>query len=320
MQTKRYKLYNMKTENNFKLSTSSYSSTVESNYKPITYYCYKPLFQKHLRRLTRKRLDAETGLYYFGARYLDPRTSRWLGVDPAMHQGDYIPSAPIDDEARKRNGNLPGQGGIYNYVNMHVYHYAGNNPVKYVDPDGEKVFLAYNKIHGYNTHGKKVPFQSTFYHTTIIITDKNDNVTHYIESGPDKGKNIRIKDDSYSNDRFASKGLTPSTSNGEWQNQFDGPVIEISPSSLSVEEFESNILSIAENYNNNSNYAAIPNKRKGTTNSNSFAFSTLRKALAHPVGPIFTTPEENRKMAEDKAKVKPSVNEFQVPGWDSDIK
>jgi hypothetical protein len=27
-------------------------------------------------------------------------------------------------------------GGVFNYVNLHVYHYAGNNPVKYVDPDG----------------------------------------------------------------------------------------------------------------------------------------------------------------------------------------
>jgi hypothetical protein len=25
---------------------------------------------------------------------------------------------------------------VFNYVNLHVYHYAGNNPVKYVDPDG----------------------------------------------------------------------------------------------------------------------------------------------------------------------------------------
>jgi hypothetical protein len=27
-------------------------------------------------------------------------------------------------------------GGVFNYVNLHVYHYAGNNPVKYLDPDG----------------------------------------------------------------------------------------------------------------------------------------------------------------------------------------
>jgi hypothetical protein len=28
---------------------------------------------------------------------------------------------------------------VFNYVNLHVYHYAGNNPVKYVDPDGERI-------------------------------------------------------------------------------------------------------------------------------------------------------------------------------------
>jgi hypothetical protein len=50
--------------------------------------------------------------------------------------GEYLPGAPASDEARQRNGNLPGQGGVFNLVNLHVYHYAGNNPVKYVDPDG----------------------------------------------------------------------------------------------------------------------------------------------------------------------------------------
>jgi len=90
---------------------------------------------------TGKELDAETGLYYYGARYLDPRISRWLSVDPAMYEGDYLPSAPVSDEARQRNQNLPGIGGIYNYVNFHVYHYGGNNPVKYIDPDGRHVHI-----------------------------------------------------------------------------------------------------------------------------------------------------------------------------------
>lgn len=44
--------------------------------------------------------------------------------------------APVNDEAKKHNQNLPGMGGIYNTVNFHLYHYAGNNPIKYTDPDG----------------------------------------------------------------------------------------------------------------------------------------------------------------------------------------
>jgi len=55
--------------------------------KPTPYHHHKPLFQKRLRICTIKKLDAEA-VYFNEARYLDPRTSRWLGVDPAM--GEYV--------------------------------------------------------------------------------------------------------------------------------------------------------------------------------------------------------------------------------------
>ena len=32
-------------------------------------------------------------------------------------------------------GNLPGGGGVFNYVYLHVYHYGANNTVKYVAPN-----------------------------------------------------------------------------------------------------------------------------------------------------------------------------------------
>ena len=96
-------------------------------------------------RFTGKEMDEETGLYYYGARYLDPKYSRWLSGDPAL--SDYIPKAPIDDESKKHNENLPGMGGMFNVVNLHLYHYAGNNPIKYEDPDGKVVDEIISQYH-----------------------------------------------------------------------------------------------------------------------------------------------------------------------------
>ena len=62
------------------------------------------------------------GLYYYGARYLDAKYSRWLSEDSAV--GEYM------------NGTSVGEGGIYNTINFSLYHYAGNNPIKYTDPTG----------------------------------------------------------------------------------------------------------------------------------------------------------------------------------------
>ena len=79
-------------------------------------------------RFTGKELDEETGLYYYGARYLDPKYSRWLSGDPALNE--YIPKAGAD------TSKLP-NGGAYNCFNFAVFGYGNNNPIKYNDPTGE---------------------------------------------------------------------------------------------------------------------------------------------------------------------------------------
>ena len=70
-----------------------------------------------------KEMDAETGLYYYGARYMNPVTSLWYGVDPLAEKytttGGYIytldnPIRMIDLDGRKwdessvtqKNGNV----------------------------------------------------------------------------------------------------------------------------------------------------------------------------------------------------------------------
>ena len=39
-----------------------------------------------------KELDSETGLYYYGARYLDPTHAMWLSVDPLWEK--YVGMRP----------------------------------------------------------------------------------------------------------------------------------------------------------------------------------------------------------------------------------
>ena len=138
-------------------------------------------------KFSAKELDEETGLYYYGARYLDPKYSRWISADPAL--GDYIPKAPINDEAKKHNQNLPGMGGVFNSVNLNLYHYAANNPIKYTDPDGredkktELVLIGKGNICGYGyisdtmrgslNQSNDFLFKNFVFEYMTVITDEN---------------------------------------------------------------------------------------------------------------------------------------------------
>ncbi len=71
----------------------------------------------------RKELDEETGLYYYGARYYDPKISLWLSVDPLAEK----------------------------YPGISPFAYTYGNPVRFADPTGmegeawdDKIFINQN--------------------------------------------------------------------------------------------------------------------------------------------------------------------------------
>ena len=72
-----------------------------------------------------KELDNETGLYYYGARYLDPTGAMWLSVDPLFEK----------------------------YAGMSPYNYCAGNPVVMVDPDGREIRIHHRTGSPYDEDG-----------------------------------------------------------------------------------------------------------------------------------------------------------------------
>ena len=66
-------------------------------------------------RFNGKELDPETGNYYYGARYYDPRVSVWLSVDRLAEK----------------------------YPGLSPYNFTGNNPVNLIDPNGDSLSITF---------------------------------------------------------------------------------------------------------------------------------------------------------------------------------
>ena len=77
-----------------------------------------------------KELDSETGLYYYGARYYNPRVSTWYGVDPLA-----VYSPVMETEFY---GDGQHNGGVFYLGNLNPYIYTYQNPIVYIDPNGKQ--------------------------------------------------------------------------------------------------------------------------------------------------------------------------------------
>jgi RHS repeat-associated protein len=105
------------------------------------------------RLFTGKERDVESGLDYFGARYYRAHAGRFTTVDPELH----VKSALADPQAWNR------------------YSYAGNNPLRYVDPDGR--YKA--DVHWWMTWGLAQAVGYTKSQAaTIANADENVDIAH----------------------------------------------------------------------------------------------------------------------------------------------
>jgi len=103
------------------VTNSSGQVVARYDYEPfgLTVRAEGVLAGQNVHKFTGKPEDTGTGLYYFGARYYDPVVGRFISQDPARQGSNW-------------------------------YVYAENNPIKYVDPNGETSITASIYLHRYS--------------------------------------------------------------------------------------------------------------------------------------------------------------------------
>ncbi|MGB6083001.1 RHS repeat-associated core domain-containing protein [Moheibacter sp.] len=122
-----------------------------------------------------KELDTETGLYYYGARYYNPRISVWLSVDKPIYDGTYL--------------NFEHHGGFLNSFNHGSYLYCRANPVLFIDPDGNQ----YLTRHIYYDENDNIIGRKTWddkHYTQPGFDFKNERGVYYIHHYQGSRKNI----------------------------------------------------------------------------------------------------------------------------------
>jgi RHS repeat-associated protein len=135
-----------------------------------------------------KELDAETGYYYYGARYYNPKVSLWLNVDPLA---DYNPH--MNDEHYKDGEH---NGGVFNQMNNNPYIYCYQSPVKYVDPNGKQTLVVGVELPSFKTienngQTQNLNTNAGYGHVFFYLTNAKNYITHSFSFGPKNNMTLK---------------------------------------------------------------------------------------------------------------------------------
>ena len=180
-----------------------------------------------------KEFDEETGLYYYGARYYEPRLSLWMSCDPMEENTPFYST----------------------------YSYCLNNPILLIDPDGAYPIITITKqktgrttwqrIIGYTGQKRNIITRVNLY--KVIVCDTEDK-NHHIEfsvtrdafimrKGARNGKKIVLSNVAYEpkngkDNSYTAQVIDYPKGNGTKAlklTQYGSEVIYADPNNISVE-------------------------------------------------------------------------------------
>lgn len=140
------------------------------------------------RGFTGKELDEETGLNYYGARYYDSTTGRFISLDPW-------------------------EGDLSDPQSLNKYTYTLNNPVNFIDPTGEESTPVQKVIRNFIKYlaNKDKAFQEAVKDATAVVVTR------------DAYEGTTIRGETYYKDNLSVKVGTVELNNLEVQSTVDYP-------------------------------------------------------------------------------------------------
>ena len=175
---------------------------------PSHYYDYLPFGEEMVSQNTSvynnfykfsgKELDEDTGLYYFGARYYDPKWSVWLSVDAMAEKSP----------------------------NAGPYNYCMGNPVNLVDPDGRDIIIL---SHGHREKtsvdgGKTNGHRHFVGHMAVLIGNEKTGWTYLsydYDKGTNKGRGKSGKNDVYTETKFKTLDDFKNSEHNTFKDDYD---------------------------------------------------------------------------------------------------